>query len=152
MNKSFRILFAILALVMFVAIGSLARETSSWLPVTGIVKSNTTAKRTIQYAVGNKLFFTDNENLLNLLERRLHITINPSRPGQSKTVINGVDPEIGKQVVIYYNPKDHSQAVVLRGWSAPVVILLVCSGIPLLLQLALGWTSNQNQFPDRDYP
>ncbi len=152
MSKSFKVFFAILALVMFVAFGALARETNSWIPTNGIVRSNTVSRRTIQYAVGNKLYSTDNENLLNLLEHRLHVSISHSRPGQSKTVINGVDPEIGKLVVVYYDPKDHSQAVVLRGWSPPVVILLICTGIPFLLQIALGWSPNRNQFPDRRYP
>lgn len=152
MNRFSTILFALFALGMFLYLGYEARQTSSWIPTNGIVRSNTVSKRTIQYAVGNKLYSTDNENLLNLLEHRLHVSISHSRPGQSKTVINGVDPEIGKLVVVYYDPKDHSQAVVLRGWSAPVVILLICSGIPLFFQLALGWSPNRNQFPDRRYP
>lgn len=152
MNKFFTILYALFALGMFMFIGFEARQTSDWIPVTGIVKTNTSEKRTIQYAVGKKLYSTDNENLLNLFEHRIHVKISHSRPGQNKTVIDGVDQEIGRQVVVYYDPKDPSQAVVLRGWSAPVVILLICSGIPLILSLVLGPSWSQSQTANRNFP
>jgi len=158
MNKFFTILFALLALGMFIFLGYEAKETSNWIPVTGIVRTNTSEKRTIQYAVGKKLYATDNENLLNLCEHRIHVKISHSRPGQSKTVIDGVDQEIGKQVVVHYNPKDPSQAVVLRGWSAPVVIVLICSGFPLILSLTLGQSwgqaqgQGQSQTGNRNFP
>lgn len=152
MNKFFTILYALFALGMFLFLGYEARQTNSWIPVTGIVRTNTSEKRTIQYAVDGKLYSTDNENLLNIFEHRIHVKISHSRPGQSKTVIDGVDQEIGRQVTVYYDPKEHSQAVVLRGWSAPVVILLICSGIPLILSLTLGQSWNQPQSANRNFP
>lgn len=147
-RKFFTILFVFLGLGIFAFLGFTARQTSSWIPVNGYVKWNTVNKRTIQYVVNGKYYSTENENLLNLFEQRFHIKVSYSRPGQGKKVVNGVDPEIGRQVVVYYNPDDHSQAIVNRGWSAPVVILLICSVIPLIISVGLGtfagWDQNQN--------
>ncbi|MCW5821331.1 MAG: DUF3592 domain-containing protein [Cyanobacteria bacterium TGS_CYA1] len=150
MNRFFNILFTLFVLGMVFFLGYEAKQTSNWTPVTGIVRANTSENRTIQYAVGKQLYSTDNENLLNLLEHRIHVKISHSRPGQNKTVINGVDPEIGRQVVVYYDPKDPSQAVVLRGWSAPVVLMLICSGIPLILSITLGPSWDQSRTNNRN--
>lgn len=134
-------------LVVYVFAGfnlfGMAKETEHWTPTNGVVQRNTSEKRTIAYSVGKKTYWTSNENLLNLLEQRFGVFIPYSRPGQMKSTMNGVDPEIGRFVTVYYNPKNTAQAVVLPGWSGPVVIVGLCTAIPLFIMawmsLVAGW-------------
>jgi hypothetical protein len=138
------------------ALWDLAKQSSTWLPTVGVVQDNTSHKRTIVYQVGKQRRQTDCENILNILENRYHVDLKYSRPGQSKAVFNGVDPQIGRRVTVYYDPKDTSKAVVLPGWSAPVVILGICTTIPLLLmawvQLVGGWNVHgSNDYFDDPY-
>jgi hypothetical protein len=117
---------------------SMAKETENWLPTRGVVQDNTVEKRTIAYRVGKNTYRTSNENLLNMLEQKINFSIPYSRPGQSLEIRDGINTEIGRSVTVYYNPKNTTEAVVLPGWSAPVVIVGICSGIPLFL---MAWLS-----------
>lgn len=112
-----------------ITFAQLIQDSQLWRPVMGVVKYNTVEKRTIAYRVGNLDYLTDNESMLDVFGEPIGLEFN-MRPGQSKTLINGVDPEIGRQVQIYYNPNQPSQAVVLKGMSLPVGIYLICSLIP----------------------
>lgn len=142
MSPGLRNFLYVCYMVAFVVAGftvfCMAKETEKWLPTRGVVQNNTVEKRTIAYCVGKKTFRTSNENLLNMLEQKIGMKIPYSRPGQSKQTWNGVDPEIGRSVTVYYNPQNSAEAVVLPGWSGPVVIVGICTAIPLFL---MAWLS-----------
>lgn len=142
MSPGLQKFFFVCYLVIYVFAGfnlfAFAKETEHWRPTNGIVQRNTSEKRTIAYSLGKKTYWTSNENILNLLEQRFGVTIPYSRPGQKQSIMNGVDSEIGRFVTVYYDPKNIGQAVVLPGWSAPVVIVALCTAIPLFI---MAWMS-----------
>lgn len=142
--------YILLSLAVVVPLFGLAQETETWRPVNGFVSSNTIEKRFINYSVGKHTYTTSNESIIELLGQNLGVEFH-FRPGQMKTKINGIDPEEGLTVPLFYNPRNHSEAVVLKGWSmAPIVFMFVVS-LPMLIRafafFGMGWRPS-NTTPD----
>lgn len=115
----------------------LASDTSSWIPTTGFIQINESDYRVIAYRVGKDTFKTSSESIVDMLASKAGIEMH-LRPGASKTIINGRDPEIGKTVTVFYNPENPCQAVVEKGWSLSAIIFTICFGVPFLMRL-FGW-------------
>lgn len=138
-----RVFLILLYLIVYLYCGmslyALATETNKWPSTMGVVTDNTSSERTITYAVKRRTYLTHNENILDLLALRMGGR-NTVHPGQSKTLYNGVDPEIGRQVEVFYDPSNPSLAVVTKGWSQPIVIALICFAIPLLIRVFVAYS------------
>lgn len=142
--------YIIAVLACTIPLFSLAQDTERWRPTTGFVSDNTIDKRTITYSVGRKSYTTINESIIDLLGQQVGMEFH-FRPGQSKTKINGVDPEIGLSVPMFYNPHKPAEAVVLKGWSMPAIVFMFVLLIPMFIRalafFGMGWDPYQHTTP-----
>lgn len=135
-------LYIVVCLGCTVPLIGIAQESEHWRKVQGACIDNTTEKRTIVFEVGSKDYKTSNESVIDVLGQRFGIDFH-FRPGQMKEVINGIDPQIGQRVELYYDPQNPWQAVVMKGWSMPVIIFIMVTLLPLLIRcvahFGMGW-------------
>ncbi len=110
-----------------------AINSSKW-PVTNavVVKNDMEVGRTFVFQVGRKSYSTTFEHSLELTFSRFGIEFTR---GQEVTKYDGIDPEIGRNVRVSYNPANPSEAVVEPGFSIPVCIYMVCTGLILFIRM-----------------
>ncbi|MBI1270804.1 DUF3592 domain-containing protein [bacterium] len=139
---------AVICIASSVVLAKLVSDTENWIPANGVIRENEADHRLIIFKVGKGTYTTSNQTAVDLLAHKVGLETN-FRPGASKTKIDGIDPEIGRGITIFYNPKNPAEAVVEKGWSLSVIILLLCSTAPFLLTAfaALnGWETNNNGY------
>lgn len=147
MNTVWICLYIAACLVSTVPLIGLAQESERWRSAQGYCTDNTVDKRTITYHVGSKDYRTSNESVVDVLGQRYGLDFH-FRPGQMKETYNGVDPQIGKSVEVFYNPHDPWQAVVMKGWSMPAVIFVFVTLLPMLIRslafFGMGWKASRS--------
>ena len=134
---------AVVCIASSVVLAKLVSDTENWIPANGVIRENEVDHRLILFNVGNGTYTTSNQTAVDLLAHKVGLETN-FRPGASKTRYNGVDPEIGRSITIFYNPKNPAEAVVEKGWSMSVIILMFCTTAPFLLSVfgaINGWES-----------
>lgn len=140
MRNFFFLAYIVFYLFFGISLCGLANETNHWSPTVAVVTQNNVNERTMTYEVNKKLYTTSNENIVDIFAKRLGGR-SSLHPGHSRTVINGVDQDIGKQETVYYNPSHPSDAVVNKGWSDAVVLYLICTAIPILIRFFVAMAS-----------
>jgi hypothetical protein len=110
-----------------------AVNSSKW-PVTNgvVVKNDMEVGRTFVYQVGRTRYSSTFEHSIELTFSRFGLEFTM---GHHVTKYNGIDPEIGTSVRVSYNPAKPSEAVVEPGFSIPVIIYLVCTGLILFIRM-----------------
>ncbi len=133
MNFFFALVPAVVALILAVPACTDASNSAKW-PVANavVVRNDTQVGRTAAFQVGSKKYTTNFEHSLELTFSRVGFEFNL---GNQVTLYNGVDPEIGKNIRVSYNPANPSEAVVEPGFSIPVIIYLVCTGLILFIRM-----------------
>lgn len=137
------ILLAVACLAGSVTFSKLVNDTTQWRPATGTIRENETNRRLIVFRVGKGTYTTSNESAVDWVASKAGFEYH-FRAGASKTRYNGVDPEIGRSITVYYNPNNPAEAVVEKGWSVTTIILLLCTGAPFLISAfgaMNGWES-----------
>ena len=110
-----------------------AINSSKW-PVTNgvVVKNDMEVGRTVVFQVGRKRYSTTFEHSLELTFSRFFMEFTL---GHGVTKYDGIDPEIGKNVNVSYNPANPNEAVVEPGFSIPVCIYMICTGLILFIRM-----------------
>src|SRR3990167_904965 len=101
---------AVIALILAVPVFSDAMSSSKW-PVANavVVKNDMQVGRTAAFQVGAKKYSTSFEHALELTCSRYGAEFTL---GNQVNKYNGIDPEIGKNIRVSYNPANPSEAVV----------------------------------------
>jgi len=133
MSFIFALIPAVIALILAVPAFTDASNSAKW-PVANavVVKNDTTVGRTAAFQVGPKKYTTNFEHSLELTFSRVGMEFNL---GNQVTSYNGVDPEIGKNIRVSYNPANPNEAVVEPGFSIPVCIYMICTGLILFIRM-----------------
>ncbi|MBP9090588.1 DUF3592 domain-containing protein [bacterium] len=121
----------VIALILAVPVFSDALNSAKW-PVSHavVVKNDHKVGRTAAFQVGEKKYSTTFENALELTASRYGYEFNL---GHEVNIYNGIDPEMGKNIRVSYNPANPSEAVVEPGFTIPVCIYLICACLTLFI-------------------
>ncbi|MFA7340230.1 MAG: DUF3592 domain-containing protein [Candidatus Obscuribacterales bacterium] len=121
----------VIALILAVPVFSDALNSAKW-PTSHavVVKNDKQVGRTAAFQVGEKKYSTTFENSLELTASRYGYEFNL---GHEVNIYNGIDPEMGKNIRVSYNPANPSEAVVEPGFTIPVFIYLICAGLTLFI-------------------
>ncbi|CAN5312715.1 hypothetical protein BH11CYA1_BH11CYA1_23810 [soil metagenome] len=124
---------AIIALVLAVPAFGDAYNSAKWPKATAVVvKNDMQVGRTAVFEVRGKKYSTTFEHALELTFSRFGAEFSL---GHQVTIEDGVDAEIGKNITVSYNPENPSEAVVDPGFSIPVWIYLICTGLITFIRL-----------------
>lgn len=135
-------ILAMVAGILFVGVN--LKKTETWRPTIGVVTANDLSGKTITYGVGKARYTTKYTTALQVLAARHNIPLpNMFISGStSVSTVNGVDPEIGKQSKVYYNPVRPHEAATTKGMTPdffiPILCLLAVSVIHFLASCG-GW-------------
>ncbi|MDP3509724.1 MAG: DUF3592 domain-containing protein [Candidatus Melainabacteria bacterium] len=123
---------AVIALILGVPVFNDAMSSSKW-PVANavVVKNDMKVGRTAAFQVGAKKYSTSFETALELTSWRYGAEFSL---GHQVNIYNGIDPELGKNIRVSYNPANPSEAVVEPGFSIPVCIYLICTCLILFVR------------------
>lgn len=124
---------ALIALFLGVPAITDAMNSAKWPTAHAVVvKNDMQVGRTAAFQVGDKKYSTTFEHSLELTFSKFGAEFNL---GHQVANYNGIDPEIGKNIRVSYNPANPSEAVVEPGFSIPVLIYLICTGLIMFIRL-----------------